>query len=491
MLDSEILIHISAPGTVRDDARYRAQVEAILAFQASTRQVITLRSDNDHTDEVNTADSAQLAASSAAVRSTANTNSGEADDDDRELNTGSLHIPLRQPETIPVLAGVFSPGQQTQHVADSLGTPISVVPDSQPEQTQQDILASQDINSPVTATIRAHRSSPPTTDVHTAKRSGVNPPIPERKEYTSSPDRVRHDAPPVRPQPDHAPQETTSPVSVSRRKYDLPPVTDVPPAKRNRVSPPGIPEKQGDDEPLPGTQNEPSYYQPWHEHAQSTPSVPNLSSALDAPCHDTPSTKNALVTTPLKIHPPLPPVSRLPFKTHITSTLAMLATRLRSGRTYTPVKQTRDLDPLERGYWFLQLNLIPSESSPSPAVTHGNSVSTNTSTTWDVSFFTRFWTFLSDFINKEGRAGWGVWCILEDAQPPTSLQEPKKSTPEPPISLPGAAAVETQRLTLKIYAWGEIASHIYLLLFLASERRIRRMRAQWRDGGDEVIIEMP
>ncbi|OJJ97712.1 hypothetical protein ASPACDRAFT_1890257 [Aspergillus aculeatus ATCC 16872] len=429
MPDSEVLIHISAPGTVRDDARYRAQVEAILAFQASTRQVITLRSDNDHTDEVNTADSAQLAASSAAVGSTANVNSGEADDDNRELNTGSLHILHRQPETIPVLAGVFSPGQRTQHVADSLGTPISVVPDSQPEQTQQDILALQEINSPVTATVRAHRSSPP--------------------------------------------------------------ITDVPPAKRTRVSPPGIPEKQGDDEPLPGSQNKPSYNQPWHEHAQSTPSVPNLSSALDTPCHDTPSTKNALVTTPLKIHPPLPPVSRLPFKTHITPTLAMLATRLRSGRTYTPVKQTRDLDPLERGYWFLHLTLVPSESSPSPTAPDGNSVSTNTSTTWDVSFFTRFWTFLSDFINKEGRAGWGVWCILEDAQPPTSLQEPKQSTPEPPVSLPGAAAVETQRLTLKVYAWGEIASHTYLLLFLASERRIRRMGAQWRDGGDEVIIEMP
>ncbi|PYI13089.1 hypothetical protein BO99DRAFT_348306 [Aspergillus violaceofuscus CBS 115571] len=381
MPDSEVLIHISAPGTVRDDARYRAQVEAILAFQASTRQVITLRSDNDHTDEVNTADSAQATAS-----------------------------PHRQPETIPALAGAFSPGQRTLLVADSLGTPISVVPDSQPEQVQQNILALQEIDSPAPATVRAHRSSPPKTDVHTAKRSGVNSPIPERKEHTSSLDYVRPEAPPVRPQPDHALKETESPVSVS-------------------------------------------------------------------------------LTTPLKIHPPLPPVSRSPFKTHITPTLAMLATRLRSGRTYTPVRQARDLNPLERGYWFLHITLVPSESSPSQAVPHGNPI--NTSTIWDLSVFTRFWNFLSDFINKEGRAGWGVWCILEAAQPPSQLQPPKPSTVDPLQSLSGAAAVETQRLTLKIYAWGEIASHIYLLLFLASERRIRRMGAQWRDGGDEVIIEMP
>lgn len=46
-------------------------------------------------------------------------------------------------------------------------------------------------------------------------------------------------------------------------------------------------------------------------------------------------------------------------------------------------------------------------------------------------------------------------------------------------------------LTLKIYAWGEIAVHVYLLLFLASERRIRKMGAQWRDSREEVIIQMP
>jgi hypothetical protein len=44
---------------------------------------------------------------------------------------------------------------------------------------------------------------------------------------------------------------------------------------------------------------------------------------------------------------------------------------------------------------------------------------------------------------------------------------------------------------MKVYAWGEIASHIYLLLFLASERRIRGMQAEWRDGAEDVVIQMP
>jgi hypothetical protein len=42
-----------------------------------------------------------------------------------------------------------------------------------------------------------------------------------------------------------------------------------------------------------------------------------------------------------------------------------------------------------------------------------------------------------------------------------------------------------------MYAWGEVAIHIYLLLFLASERRVRGMGAEWRDSGEEVVVKMP
>ncbi|RAL13469.1 uncharacterized protein BO97DRAFT_388626 [Aspergillus homomorphus CBS 101889] len=402
MPDSEVLIHIAAPSTVRDDARYRAQVEAILAFQASTRQMITLRSDKDPeespgADDASTASSAQPAASPTAVDSTASTASVAATVGDQALDGSTPDIPSLQPEAAQALTKVSSPSGRTQY-DDSLGTPISVVPDSQPGQGQPGTLALQEIEPPVTATCRSHERAPPTDYVRTAKRSREDHPVHE------------HENPPQ-------------------------PCLDVP-------------------------------------------------SSPDTHRHDTPSTRDTLVTTPLKIIPPLPPVSTSPFKTHITPTLSMLATRLRSERTYTPVRQTRDLDPLERGYWFLHINLVPSEPPPpSRAAAHSNpAIST---TTWGVSFFTRFWTFLSDFL-KEGRAGWGVWCIVEDAQPtPPPAVKPGQSTTHPP------ADAEMQRLTLKVYTWGEVASHIYLLLFLASERRIRRMGAQWRDGGDKVVIEMP
>ncbi|GES64940.1 acetamidase [Aspergillus terreus] len=169
----------------------------------------------------------------------------------------------------------------------------------------------------------------------------------------------------------------------------------------------------------------------------------------------------SLSQLPLQIQSPLPPISTAAFTSHITPTLAMLATRLRSARTYTPLHQTRPLDKLERGHWFVPLTLVEDGVAADP-------------NTWDMVFFARFWSFLSDFITEQ-RAGWGVWCILEEA-------------PAVPANGPACSLRNT---VLKVYAWGEIAAHIYLLLFLASERRIRKMGAQWRDGADQVVIQMP
>ncbi|PWY89139.1 hypothetical protein BO70DRAFT_359460 [Aspergillus heteromorphus CBS 117.55] len=228
----------------------------------------------------------------------------------------------------------------------------------------------------------------------------------------------------------------------------------------------------------------------------------------------------------------------------------MLATRLKSSRTYTPTTQTRDLDDLERGYWFLRVNL----SSARPSQTQNENVDQNrhpgsksklntsntvgagtvngngnghghdNANTWPLPLLTRFWTFLSEIIT-EGRAGWGVWCILEEdiSSPVTVNAATITTTPTNTITTTTPTNTNTNTttittitstdvdvdvdadadadadantnpdptaLTIKIYAWGEIASHIYCLLFLASERRVRKMRAQWRDGADEVVIQM-
>ncbi|GKZ34017.1 hypothetical protein AbraIFM66950_004149 [Aspergillus brasiliensis] len=378
MQQSEVLVHISAPSTVGDDARYRAQVEAILGFQPFSRQLITLRSDDtDHKAHPDPTPAVTAAGPSYTH--------GQYD--------ANSSIP-KSPDP-----GAASSVQRQDHQdKDSLGTPLSVIPDSQPERIPHEPVDLQEIALPQ--------------------------PSPSRRKSTDT-----NDWPPTK----RSRQESPPPV-VTEQLYKNPTTPD---ESLNNVNP-------------------------------SLTSTHNTEDAITTPPKDT--TTITTLHLPLEIKPKPPPVSTNPFTTHITPTLKMLSIRLKPSRTYTPIKQTRPLDNLERGYWYLRFNLT-SNPIPDPS-------STTTTITWDMPFFTRFWTFLTDFIAKEGRAGWGVWCILEDASQDGVEDGPTTTTTRSPV-------------TLKIYAWGELASHIYLLLFLASERRVRKMGLQWRDSADKVVIQMP
>lgn len=175
------------------------------------------------------------------------------------------------------------------------------------------------------------------------------------------------------------------------------------------------------------------------------------------------------VLLPLEIHPLPPEASSMPFKTHITPTMQMLSDRLGLSRVFKPIQKARDLRILERGYWLLKVKIVNQNTSEIQHK-HGNYDSV-----WPLSLFIRFWSFLADFIGRENRAGWGVWCVRE------------------PQNLPRGEIVELHSPRVehvKIYTWGEIVPHVYLLLFLASERQIKGMCAQWRDAKDEVVVQM-
>ncbi|KAL4874070.1 hypothetical protein BDV12DRAFT_158975 [Aspergillus spectabilis] len=376
---SEILVHISAPSGAADDARYRAQVEAILNFQSHSRETIPLR-----------ADDIQHLASSHPITS----------------------APLRKPETIEdsplCIPASQSPLQVVKRHAsqkrkDSLESPVSVIPDSQPQHQAFDA-----------ESLSLHPVLALSSQSPTSKRPRVGSPPP-----------FNH------------PQHEVHQDNAEDRTVHAGPSTINPPCMTTAA------------------EKEKEQAQPHPTETEAPPKCPILS-------------------LPLEIKPPPPPISTAPYTIHITPTLEMLTKRLKSGRTYNPTNQTRDLDNLERGYWYLHIKLVPeteaTTSTPSP-------------TSWTMPLFSKFWTFLSDFIAKEARAGWGVWCILEEEN--AHPQEATGTLPEP--DKPHSPLF----LTLKVYTWGEIACHIYLLLFLASDRRVRKMGAQWRDARDEVVIQMP
>lgn len=201
---------------------------------------------------------------------------------------------------------------------------------------------------------------------------------------------------------------------------------------------------------------------------------PSTSSRIDPHPH---TDAHLPIRLPQEIHPPPPPISTAPFSTHITPTLAMLTRRLHPARTYNPLLQTRALDPLERGYWSVRFTLHDPQDQPAP----GSAGDTVPPKSWDIPSFRRFWSFLVDFVGKDARAGWGVWCVLEQDHLIAESERTDSSLPAP----------ESIPVMLKVYAWGEVAIHVYLLLFLASERRIRGMGAEWRDFREEIVIQMP
>lgn len=394
----EILVHISAPSAATDDARYRSQVDAILGFQSVSRQNMSIAASGGDSDSVS---SLGDAVSSAPTRQSSAEPRKDPNLLDKAGDIGTLHLstltagdanengsraPVSGHLTVPPAPAVaFSIGTlpKKRPENDSLGTPISVIPDSQPQ------------------------TAPPEPDA--LQYLETLPRGPTKRRRLDSPTSKKDPSPPIIPRPSE-------------------PTAEHPASKDTSI---------------------PRAPQP----AQPSPTPPRS----QIPTHQPPNIQ--LATLPLEIHPPPPATSTNPFTTHLTPTLTLLSKRLSLSRIYKPTHQTRALDTFERGHWFFHINVHPKLNHPAP-------------NDWDTPTFNRFWTFLSDFISNEGRAGWGVWCIVEAAQ---------TEAPNPGLFQP---------LTLKVYTWGEIASHVYLLLFLASERRIRKMGAQWRDGAEEVVVQM-
>ncbi|KAJ5937504.1 hypothetical protein N7454_003846 [Penicillium verhagenii] len=417
----EILVHVSAPSRAQDDARYRAQVAAILNFQSAQQQLLT-------------ADTRERPTKQSAVPHPVSLV-------EQDIPCGPPRSDHLRPATIPLPEWALEPqpiatkigsGQTApidrvrQPAPDLLDSLVSVIPESQPDiyQTTQDSVSSPlfgYLNDPTPGV----ESNPP------SKKRRVESPA--QTDYSQS-----------------SPNTTTITTAI---------VLDSPPQPENHDS----------------------------DHHEDC-----LNNWIPSP---TPSPRDPTPSTP--------PISTIPFTTHTTPTLSMLTERLKPERTYRPLFQTRALDQLERGYWAMHINVCPEnqiakennlenepESVPAPVlesgpqtVIGGSSKETHHhSRDWSVSFFNRFWSFLSDFVGKDARAGWGVWCILE--------HEPSLAF-TPTVASPAVTVDEPIPVLLKVYAWGEVSIHLYLLLFLASERRARKMGLQWRDSNDITVIQMP
>lgn len=120
----------------------------------------------------------------------------------------------------------------------------------------------------------------------------------------------------------------------------------------------------------------------------------------------------------------------------ITLGLEKLASDLQIPKRFRPDKKTRDLQPFERGYWALDCS------------------------GWSQELKGETWVFLANYIGT-GVAGWGVSCKRDEAFS-----------------------------WLRVYCWGAVVAHIYLLLYLASQRKILFTGAVWIDGEGVAVFVM-
>lgn len=150
------------------------------------------------------------------------------------------------------------------------------------------------------------------------------------------------------------------------------------------------------------------------------------------------ATPKRIWTDKLEVRPPQPRASTksLTPETLVTQLLHDTAKKMPLDVLFRPRTQSRDLRPMERGHWLIDCQSL------------------------DISLRERCWECLGNFTAK-GYAGWGVWCVRDD-----------------------------DFESIRVYCWGIVVGHIYLLIYVASEGKIRKVDARWIGGDGQTVVQM-
>jgi hypothetical protein len=547
--DPEILVHVAAPGGARDDARYRSQVQAFLAFEPVSRQsifclenganpesiseetVASFRELEGDETSVHSGDELRNVLEESSYPPGVNQREAALESRDRESKRRDGGNSLNSTHVSPVStisgdnAPNWVPAPHSSNIPDQSQHPH---PPLRSHTFPGDPVSPRERAPLSTAVLRRSFSESSSFDTPLSVIPDSQPRGPNSGSYSESGDQL-----------------ATEQVQVVRSFSSEP----LYPSKRCRVNNAGpaaavaeadnarIPSSLPSSNECATSEKQTEIYNQESDPVRSTNTVQHKSSGLPDLKRQAPPRPDhtiSLSVLPIEIHPPPPPISTDKFQTHITPTLQMLAERMKLPRKFQPAKQNRELQPLERGYWFLQMNVIDEDDGVDAAAAEHDgkrrdqdhrslqhqqsedasnnyppsleeSVQDDTDqihdhshpNDWSFPFFCQFWSFLTDFISRDGRAGWGVWCILEEKKKhnriiPEQTTEEEQQQPHQNLRRKRRRRRRIRRpLTMKIYSWGEVAPHVYMLLFLATERRIRGMRAQWIDAAESVVIEMP
>jgi hypothetical protein len=267
------------------------------------------------------------------------------------------------------------------------------------------------------------------------------------------------------------------------------------------------------------------------DQTKSTASIISVSSGLtDHRCHEEVSlceeampvgggkepivsqSTSSLPFTPIdglerEVNAPQPLVGKGKFTSHITEHLQELFVRPGLCKFFQPLRVARDVKVLERGYWLMEIIIAEDQvvhqarNSPTKEATgqsYSNRFAGKTAKErlarfwqakevgkitdydyghedeavgkWTEDEFVAFWAQMSTYIAR-GRAGWGVRMVRDDTE----------------IS---NAASPTRTVRVRIFTWGEVIPHIYLAIWVCSNKTAIRIPMKWIAGDGSVVIEM-
>ena len=487
--DVEILIHKTAPSRGPDDARYRALAQAYLDFKPASRR--RLQEGEVVENAGMNADSQlqeELLRSTQEERESKASYRPEGDEEETPASETSFEYSFtnrfgagagRAIES-PVLSfnsaidNADSPafrwpanrkdegseiiGQQSQipNSAGSWTTPRSVIADSQPEVNRALTVFSSPTRVLELYLQKLHssgeKSSGETRSIESERRGSSERLSTSRSIQTSS---SPHDGPHSSPSPIKSLRGEPQRIHQQLTHPAVPPSTQDPNIGLKRK----WPESSSDDTHISSSAPTtlalrsslllpPQFSQPSKRQrtelvstGEANKSDPVSSNKTTEAATSSPA--NTSISSPwsqsIEIRPRPPKTSSgdLTAEMLITDTLRQLAKKMSLSFFFRPHLQTRELRPMERGYW-----LVNCES-------------------WNEGLRGRCWNCLGNYIGKD-LLGWGVWCVRDENYG-----------------------------ILRVYCWGIIVGHIYLLLYMESEGKIKGKGACWIGGNGQAIIEMP
>ncbi|SPQ19424.1 71075b01-9e0f-4cc8-a37e-ba485089cbeb [Thermothielavioides terrestris] len=425
--EMEILVHIAAPAMAADDAKYRTLAAAYLAFEPRTKTAVVTHAQMGTGEDIECTEESQP-------------------EDELPRPQSSIQSPLLSFRSVannlssplpPQAAGGCIPESQL-----SWRAPPSVIQDSMPD---NDLVYPQyctptrllehyasttlDSSQPISSPVPQGRQTP------TPALPNSHEEFPRQEDDDAAnkqPSEVKDGSAGTTDSPRPG-KSRKSPVASARSA-----VTEEPRGPSSschgRQARPTSPFRAESEPPLakrPRTSRDPPCEKPMIRSASDL--GPRIRGAGILPAHHQPSTYDKL-----EILSPPPPTEKRERRPEdmITDVLASLARNLDLEKRFRPESQTRELRPFERGYWLVDC------------------------TTWDPDLKRSAWEYLAKYLGS-GAAGWGTTCKRDAAFS-----------------------------WIRLYCWGCVVGHMYLVLYLMSKRRVLYTGTSWiaADGAPVVVM---